>query len=180
MIFGLGSRRLRVGNFFHSLMLCPFSLFGFCLVTSVISPLFQNHHAWRPGGDFPLTLTSRDSPSPSPFPATPPLFSKTQTKTSPGTLFRFDSNLYRTPLKHSLTIPNGLGWSHDQSTMYFTHSTEKRILAFTYSPSDGSITNERTVWQHDGSGDPDGFKMDEEGCIWHAIYGEGRVWIISF
>lgn len=27
MIFGLGSRRLRVGDFFHSLMLCPFSLF---------------------------------------------------------------------------------------------------------------------------------------------------------
>jgi sugar lactone lactonase YvrE len=34
-------------------------------------------------------------------------------------------------------------------------------------------------WQHDGEGDPDGFKMDEDGYIWQAIYGESRVLRIS-
>lgn len=96
-----------------------------------------------------------------------------------GTLFRFGSDLSRTTMRQSLTIPNGVGWSRDQATMYFTHSTEKRIIAFDYSANTGDITNERVFWQHDGDGDPDGFKMDEDGYIWQAIYGEGRVLRIS-
>jgi len=92
-----------------------------------------------------------------------------------GTLFRFDSDLTRHTIRTSLTIPNGIGWSLDHKTLYFTHSTEKKILAFDYSSSTGAITNERVFWHHDGSGDPDGFKMDEEGNIWQAIYGEGKV-----
>ena len=34
-------------------------------------------------------------------------------------------------------------------------------------------------WEHDGEGDPDGFRMDEDGYIWQAIYGEGRVLRVS-
>lgn len=34
-------------------------------------------------------------------------------------------------------------------------------------------------WQHDADGDPDGFKMDADGYIWQAIYGEARVLRIS-
>jgi sugar lactone lactonase YvrE len=98
---------------------------------------------------------------------------------NPGTLFRFNSDLSRHATRHSLTIPNGVGWSRDQKTQYFTHSTEKRIIAFDYSAATGDITNERVFWQHDGDGDPDGFKMDEDGYIWQAIYGEGRVLRIS-
>lgn len=98
---------------------------------------------------------------------------------SPGTLFRFDSDLSRHPFKTSLMIPNSVGWSADRKTMYLVHSTEKRIIAFDYSASTGDISNERTFWQHDGSGDPDGFKMDAEGNIWQAIYGESRVLKIS-
>lgn len=82
-------------------------------------------------------------------------------------------------MRENLTIPNGIGWSSDQKTQYFTHSTEKRIIAFDYAPQTGAITNERVFWQHDGSGDPDGFKMDQDGYIWQAIYGESRVLRIS-
>ncbi|KAG9233327.1 hypothetical protein BJ875DRAFT_50088 [Amylocarpus encephaloides] len=96
-----------------------------------------------------------------------------------GTLFRFDGNLARQAIRTSLTIPNSVGWSRDRKTQYFTHSTEKRIIAFDYDASTGDITHERTFWKHDGGGDPDGFKLDEEGCIWQAIYGESRVLRIS-
>lgn len=41
------------------------------------------------------------------------------------------------------------------------------------------MTNKRVFWKHDGTGDPDGFKMDEEGYIWQAIYGESKVLKIS-
>jgi len=97
----------------------------------------------------------------------------------PGTLFRLNSDLTRHAIRPNLTIPNGVGWSRDQKTLYFTHSTEKRIIAFDYSTETGDITNERVFWQHDGEGDPDGFKMDEDGYIWQAIYGESRVLRIS-
>ncbi|PQE29420.1 SMP-30 Gluconolaconase LRE-like region protein [Rutstroemia sp. NJR-2017a WRK4] len=94
---------------------------------------------------------------------------------SEGTLFRFNSDLTRHTIRESLTIPNGIGWSADQTTLYFTHSTEKQMYAFDYDPQTGSLSNERVFWKHDGDGEPDGFKFDSEGNIWQAIYGEGKV-----
>jgi len=96
-----------------------------------------------------------------------------------GILFRFNNDLTRHALHHSLTIPNSVGWSRDQKTMYFTHSTKKCILAFDYAPASGSISNERVFWTYDGAGDPDGFKLDKEGNLWQAIYGDGKVVKIS-
>jgi sugar lactone lactonase YvrE len=96
-----------------------------------------------------------------------------------GNLYRFNHDLSRHDVRPSLTIPNGLGWSLDQKTMYFTHSTEKRIIAFNYTSTTGDISNERVFWQYDGPGDPDGFKMDTDGYIWQAIYGDSKVLKIS-
>jgi sugar lactone lactonase YvrE len=76
-------------------------------------------------------------------------------------------------------IPNSIGWSLDHRTCYFVHSTEKKILAFDYSPLTGNLSNERVFYTHAGTGDPDGFRIDEKGFIWQAIYGEGRVVRIS-
>lgn len=55
------------------------------------------------------------------------------------------------------------------------HSTEKKIYAFNYDASTGDLTNERVWYTHSGSGDPDGFKIDEQGNVWQAFYGESRV-----
>jgi sugar lactone lactonase YvrE len=96
-----------------------------------------------------------------------------------GTLFRFDSDLSRHAMRDSLTIPNGIGWSHDQKTMYFTHSTENNLYAYDFSPETGAISNPRVYYHHNGDGDPDGWKMDSEGNIWHAVYSEGKVLKIS-
>ena len=63
--------------------------------------------------------------------------------------------------------------------MYFTHTTTNTIFAWDYSSEDGSLSNERVFYQHDGSGGLDGFRVDVEGNIWHAIYGESRVIKIS-
>lgn len=81
--------------------------------------------------------------------------------------------------KSSLIIPNSIGWSPDNKTMYFTHSTPKHVLAYDYDLSSGDISNERVFYQHDGSGSPDGFRVDTEGNLWHAVYGEARVLKIS-
>lgn len=82
-------------------------------------------------------------------------------------------------MRSSLRIPNGVGWSRDQQTMYFTHSTERSIIAFDYEAETGEITNERVFWKYEGPGEPDGFKMDAEGYLWQAIYGDSKVLRIS-
>lgn len=82
-------------------------------------------------------------------------------------------------VKKDLTIPNSIGWSPDGKTMYFTHSTTQQVIAWDYDAETGAHSNERVFYQHDGSGDPDGFRVDVDGNIWHAVYGEGRVLKIS-
>jgi sugar lactone lactonase YvrE len=78
-----------------------------------------------------------------------------------------------------LTIPNSIGWSPDNKTMYFTNSTSQEVLAFDYSPEDGTATNQRVFYKHEGIGSPDGFRVDTDGNIWHAVYGESRVLKLS-
>ena len=79
-----------------------------------------------------------------------------------------------------LTIPNSVGWSPDRRTMYFTHSSARQVLAWDYDVSDGGkLSNQRVFYQHDGPGEPDGFRVDRDGNVWHAVYGEGRVLKLS-
>jgi sugar lactone lactonase YvrE len=96
-----------------------------------------------------------------------------------GSLFLFRGMTSRSVVRAGLTIPNAIGWSPDLKTMYFTHTTENKIFAFDYSSLDGAVTNERVHYHHDGTGGLDGFRVDVEGNLWHAIYGEGRVIKIS-
>ncbi|KAG9245881.1 hypothetical protein BJ878DRAFT_330140 [Calycina marina] len=96
-----------------------------------------------------------------------------------GILYRFNSDVSRHALYHNLKIPNSIGWSRDQKTMYLTHSTARQILAFDYAPESGSLSNERVFWSYSGSGEPDGFKLDVEGNLWSAIYGDAKVVKIS-
>jgi len=63
--------------------------------------------------------------------------------------------------------------------MYFTHSTAREVLAWDYDPSTGGVSNERVFYRHDGAGEPDGFRVDTDGNLWHAVYGESRVLKIS-
>jgi sugar lactone lactonase YvrE len=72
-------------------------------------------------------------------------------------------------------IPNSIGWSLDHKTLFFTHSTSRVILAYDYTPETGEITNGRPFYTHEGPGEPDGFKVDVEGNLWSAVYGESRV-----
>lgn len=78
-----------------------------------------------------------------------------------------------------LTIPNSVAWSPNNTTMYFTHTTTREILAFDFAFPDSLISNQRVFYVHDGVGYPDGSRVDIQGNIWVAIYGEGRVLKIS-
>nr|CDP31977.1 Putative protein of unknown function [Podospora anserina S mat+] len=101
-----------------------------------------------------------------------------------GSLLRFTQTSPPQLALTSLTIPNSVGWSPDQRTMYFTHSNAREVLAWDYDPSPSpssvvTLSNKRIFYQHVGSGEPDGFRVDVEGNIWHAVYGESRVLKLS-
>ncbi|KAK3901336.1 hypothetical protein C8A05DRAFT_34988 [Staphylotrichum tortipilum] len=92
-----------------------------------------------------------------------------------GSLYRFASNSPATRTRSGLTIPNSVGFSPDSRTMYFTHSTAREVFAWDYDPADGAFSNERVFYRHVGPGEPDGFRVDTQGNLWHAVYGESRV-----
>ncbi|KAM5351238.1 hypothetical protein ACJ41O_003961 [Fusarium nematophilum] len=91
-----------------------------------------------------------------------------------GALYRMDASSKEVVVP-GLTIPNTPGWSPDGQTLYFTHSSARQIFAFDYALDTGAVSNKRLFYQHDGPGEPDGFRVDVDGFLWQAVYGEGRV-----
>ncbi|KAH6606803.1 hypothetical protein Trco_005956 [Trichoderma cornu-damae] len=92
-----------------------------------------------------------------------------------GFLARFDSSKAKEEVLADLCIPNGIGWSPDNKTMYFAHSKSRELFAFDYSPETGAVSNKRSWYRHDGPGEPDGFRVDVDGNVWLAIWGESTV-----
>jgi sugar lactone lactonase YvrE len=82
-------------------------------------------------------------------------------------------------------VPNGLGWSPDDRTMYWTDSVDATIYAFDFSIEQGTISNRRVFVRFDDTLHgkttevPDGLCVDAEGCVWTAMYEGGRVLRIS-
>ncbi|KAK7990921.1 regucalcin [Apiospora arundinis] len=100
---------------------------------------------------------------------------------SEGSVHMFDGRKDAVVLKEGVTIPNSVSWSPDGRTMYFTHSSAKTIHAYDYnsSSSEKPISNERVFYAHEGPGEPDGHRIDVEGNLWTAVYGESHVLKVS-
>ncbi|KAF4501450.1 senescence marker 30 [Fusarium agapanthi] len=91
-----------------------------------------------------------------------------------GAVYLMDAKSREVKLPN-MTIPNTPGWSPDGKTLYVTHSNAREIYAFDFDIESGEISNKRVFYNHDGSGEPDGFRVDVDGFLWQAVYGEGRV-----
>lgn len=77
-----------------------------------------------------------------------------------------------------VTIPNGLSWSLDDKTMYWTDTPTGNIYAFDFDATTGNISSQRVFW-HSENGSPDGHAMDEEGNLWVALWGGWKVVRVS-
>ncbi|GES62427.1 calcium homeostasis protein Regucalcin [Aspergillus terreus] len=104
---------------------------------------------------------------------------KVKSPSPEGALYRLDPDLTLHRMVEQMTIPNGIGWNAADDTMYLTDSTTGKIFAFDFDAATGAISNRRVHFDLGEPKDPDGFAIDEEGCIWSAIYGGGRVIRIS-
>jgi sugar lactone lactonase YvrE len=71
----------------------------------------------------------------------------------------------------NVTISNGIGWSPDDTVMYYVDTPTLGVDAFDFDPASGAITNRRRVVTiEDGVGQPDGLVVDEDGCVWIALW----------
>lgn len=78
------------------------------------------------------------------------------------------------------TIANGMSWSKDNKTFYFTDSPIACIFAYDFDADTGSISNKRTFFEVPDKGTvPDGHTQDEQGNLWVAIHGGWKVLRVS-
>jgi len=75
-----------------------------------------------------------------------------------------------------VTVSNGLAWSPDQRKMYYIDTAAQKVSVFSYTVETGDISRRRTAFSIPPSqGKPDGMTIDEEGMLWVAHWGGGRV-----
>lgn len=75
-----------------------------------------------------------------------------------------------------VTISNGLAWSPDGAVMYYIDTPTQRVDRLHLDPDSGLIrSREVAVRLADVPGSPDGMTIDDEGCLWIALWGAGAV-----
>ena len=78
-----------------------------------------------------------------------------------GILYRFDPDGTWHVADTGFDLPNGLEWSRDGQTLYFTDSHKGEIYAYDFDPGKGEISNRRLFFNMDPKeGKPDGLTMD--------------------
>lgn len=93
-----------------------------------------------------------------------------------GNLFRVDSDGSWKKMDSGFTVANGLGWSPDNKVMYFADTPRRTIYAYDFDLLSGNISNRRPFITLDANdGTPDGLTIDEDGCLWVAIWDAWRV-----
>ncbi len=93
-----------------------------------------------------------------------------------GVLYRFDPDGSVQPMISGVSVPNGIGWSPDNTIMYFTDSARRTIYAYDFDAEHGKITNGRVfVCTPDTPYVPDGLTVDSEGYIWSCCWDGGKI-----
>lgn len=93
-----------------------------------------------------------------------------------GDLYRFDTDGTAELVVEDVDIANGMGFTGDLETFYFTESEARQIYVFDYDRASGDLSNRRTFLETpDGDGVPDGMTVDSEGYVWSARWDGGRV-----
>ncbi len=88
-----------------------------------------------------------------------------------GSFYRLDHDLSVHPQFDGIYTTNGLAFSPDGRTMYFSDSNKevRTIWACDYDPDDGVPTNRRVFFDtREVDGRPDGGTVDADGCYWMA------------
>jgi sugar lactone lactonase YvrE len=93
-----------------------------------------------------------------------------------GSLYRMDPDLSVHRMVEGIGCSNGLAWSPDSRTMYFSDSHSGEVVQFDFDPATGDIANRRRFIDMTVTGGvADGATVDAEGCYWVTIPVTSRV-----
>lgn len=88
-----------------------------------------------------------------------------------GTLWAISGEGSVSVVEPGATISNGLAWSPDGSTAYYSDTATHRVDRFSWSPSKGLYDRRAFV----SVNSPDGVCVDAEGGVWVALWGGGAL-----
>lgn len=100
-------------------------------------------------------------------------------------LYRVDRDGGVQRMADGITVSNGLGFSPDGRTLYWSDTTSHTVMAFDFDAAHGTLSARRTFIAFprrapdqplaDYGGRPDGAAVDAEGCYWVAMFEGARV-----
>ena len=92
-----------------------------------------------------------------------------------GSFYRLDTDLTCTRVDGPYTVSNGPTFSPDGSILYHTDTAARTVYAFDVDEA-GALHEKRVFVRFQGEdGSPDGMTTDEDGGVWIAHWGGGRV-----
>jgi len=94
-------------------------------------------------------------------------------KAAPGELFRIGADGTAEALYGDVGLTNGIGFSPDGTRLYHSDSARGHVIG--HALDEFGRCSARSVFVETKGGAPDGLAVDEEGCVWVALYGGGCV-----
>ncbi|MGN6764599.1 MAG: SMP-30/gluconolactonase/LRE family protein [Rhizobiaceae bacterium] len=93
-----------------------------------------------------------------------------------GNLYRVDPDGTVTRMLSDIIVSNGIAFSPDGGTLYFTDTRRHLSFLFDLDRDDGTISNQRLFADYTQTGErPDGACIDVDGCLWAAFFAGSRV-----
>ncbi len=93
-----------------------------------------------------------------------------------GRLYVFHADGKVEPVDDGIECSNGLAFSLDNRTLYYTDSTARKIYRYDVNAATGKLTNKKVFVQVPGNeGIPDGMTVDAQGFIWSAQWYGSQV-----
>lgn len=86
-----------------------------------------------------------------------------------GAFYRYDGRGLHVQ-EQGIHISNGLGWSPDGKTMYYTDTVRRTIWQYDYDMATGEAVNRRDFAVFEGKGRPDGLCVDSAGRVLTALW----------
>lgn len=104
----------------------------------------------------------------------------TMGKDQRGGLYRVDHDGTVTNLWRGTNCANGMAFTADLQTLYWTDSTSRTIAAYDYDRATGTPSDPRIIVSvPQGEGVPDGMTIDTEGRLYCSRFGGSAVFIYS-
>ncbi|MFL5347176.1 MAG: SMP-30/gluconolactonase/LRE family protein [Hyalangium sp.] len=93
-----------------------------------------------------------------------------------GKLYLIDGQGPARVVDEGIQMSNGLGFSPDDRTLYYTDTLARVIYAYAVDPETGALSNKRVLARIPAEdGMPDGMTVDAEGFIWSAQWYGSQV-----